>query len=121
MQEILGSSLPVFFGLTVGLMGFCGYMAGQALAATWRPLWLVVPYAILLGLADRFLNFALFKNELLTLSGFLIDTSVILVICLFAFRVTQVAKMVEQYPWLYRRTSPWSYSQEPAEGGAVGE
>ncbi len=28
---------------------------------------------------------------------------------LIACRLAHVAKMVEQYPWLYERATPWSY------------
>ena len=96
-------SWPVLIGVTVLFMGGCAFMAGQALAATWRPLWQVFPYALGLGLADRFLGFALFGGNLLSLPGYGIDTAVLLIIALAAYRLTQARRMVEQYPWLYRR------------------
>ena len=34
---LLGNSLGVYLGLTVGLMGFAAYMTGQATAQTWKP------------------------------------------------------------------------------------
>ncbi len=57
------TSVPVFIGLTVVLFGGCAFMTGQALATTWRPLWQVIPYALMLGAADRFLGFALFGGQ----------------------------------------------------------
>ena len=63
MESITGVSISVFIGLTVIIAGFCAYMTGQALASTWRPIWQLFPYMILLGLADRFLTFALFERS----------------------------------------------------------
>ena len=104
MQEVLGNSLSVFIALTLVVMGFSAFMTGVGLAATWRPMWQAFPYCILLGLTDRFLAWSLFGGELLLLSGYLIDTTVLILICLFAYRATQARKMVTQYPWLYERS-----------------
>jgi hypothetical protein len=109
MSELLGTSLPVFIGVTLILTGGAAYMTGQALGATWRPVWQVVAYALLLGCADRFITFALFDGILVSLSGYVIDTAVIAAIALFAFRVTRVHKMVSQYPWLYEKAGPFAW------------
>ncbi len=101
--SLLGTSIWVFLGMTVMVMGFAAFMTGQALANTWKPLWHPLIYSILLGVVDRFLTFALFEGELLSVSGYLVDTAVLITISLFAFRMTQARKMVSQYPWLYRR------------------
>ncbi len=101
---MIGATFPVFLGVTVVLMGGAGYLTGQALARGWRPVWQVVGYGVLLGFADRFLTFSLFDGALLTPVGFAIDTTVILAFALLGYRITFVAKMVVQYPWLYRRS-----------------
>ena len=116
MQQILGTTIPVFITMTVFVMGFAAYMTGQALANTWRPVWQVVVYCVLLGLADRFLTFALFDGELLSFSGFLFDTAVLVAIGLIAFRLTHVARMVSQYPWLYERVGLWTYRRRAGPG-----
>ena len=103
------SSWPVFLFLTVILMGGAGFLAGQALARNWRPAWQIVPYCALLGFADRFLSYALFDGALLSIPYYLIDTAVILALCALAFRLTLAAKMVAQYPWLYRRAGPFGW------------
>jgi len=105
------TSFPVFVGLTIVLFGGCAFMTGQALAATWRPLWQVVPYALMLGAADRFLGFALFGGDLLSLAGWLLDSAVLVAIGMLAWRLTQVRRMAEQYPWLYVRTGPFTLRQ----------
>lgn len=103
MQALLGNSIGVFIGVTVCLMGFAAFMTGKALAQTWKPAWHAVAYAGLLGLADRFLAYALFGGELLSLPAYLIDSGVLAGIALFAFRLARARKMVAQYPWLYER------------------
>ncbi|ARJ65819.1 hypothetical protein WV31_09180 [Magnetospirillum sp. ME-1] len=102
------TSVPVFIGLTLILFGGCAFMTGQALASTWRPVWQVIPYALLLGAADRFLGFALFGGQLLSLTGWLLDSAVLVAIGLLSWRLTQVRRMADQYPWLYVRTGPFS-------------
>ncbi|HIC82046.1 MAG TPA: hypothetical protein EYP07_13960 [Kiloniellaceae bacterium] len=109
MIPILGTSLPVFIGVTVILVGGAAYLTGQALSAHWRPAWQVVGYSLLLGLADRFVIFSLFGGELLLLSGYVIDTAVIMAIALLSYRLTRARTMVAQYPWLYERAGPFGW------------
>ena len=115
MEEILGTSLPVFIGLTLFVMGFCAYMTGVALAKTWRPVWQALPYCLLLGFADRFLVWSLFGGELLLFSGYLVHTALLLLICLFAYRTAYVRQMLTQYPWLYERSGllNWREKKSP--------
>ncbi len=117
MEEILGSRVPVFIGLTVVIMGAIAFMTGQAVAATWRPVWQAVLYCSLLGLLDRFLTWGLFGGRGLLVSGFIIDTAVLIIIGLIAYRLTYVTKMVTHYPWLYERAGFWRYRKKVAAGG----
>lgn len=114
-----GTTFGVFVGVTLILIGFCAYMTGAALANTWRPAWQSVPYAVLLGFSDRFLIFALFEGELLSLSGYVIDTLLLLGITLVSYRLTQVNKMITQYPWLYERSGPFSFRERPHDNAIV--
>ena len=50
MSRYLGSSIPVFIGVTVVVFGGASWLTGRALAVTWKSLWLALPYGILLGL-----------------------------------------------------------------------
>lgn len=109
MASLLGNPFGVYVGLTVCLMGFAAFMTGQALAVTWKPAWHCVAYALLLGLADRFLAYALFDGQLLSLSAYLIDAVTLLGISLLAWRLGRARKMVSQYPWLYERAGPLSW------------
>ncbi len=109
MEALLGTTPGVSFTVTVVVMGFAAFMTGQAMAGTWKPVRQVVLYCLLLGLGDRFLIFSLFEGELLSLSGYLIDSAVLVAISLFAYRLTQVRKMTSQYPWIYERAGLLSW------------
>ncbi len=106
MEDLLGTTISVFIRLTVGIMGFAAYMTGHGLANTWRPVWQPVVYCGLLGFADRFLTFALFDGDLLSLTGYLIDSAVLIAISLFAVQLKRAKKMVTQYPWIYEPAGP---------------
>lgn len=112
MEELLGTSWAVFVGMTIMVMGFASFMTGQALANTWRPMWQIVPYAMLLGCADRFLTWGLFEGELFLLSGYVVDTLVLMAISALAFRATRARRMVAQYPWLYERAGPLGWREK---------
>ncbi|MSP82101.1 MAG: hypothetical protein EXQ94_03970 [Alphaproteobacteria bacterium] len=104
MESLLGTSIAVFIGVTIILFGGAALMMGRAVGATWRPAWHCVGYGLMLGVADRFLIFALFGGDGLSLTGLAIDTGLIIAIALLARRVTQVNRMIGQYPWMYERT-----------------
>lgn len=109
MEILLGTTLDVWIGITLVLTGGASYMTGQAIARTWRPLWQVVAYSLLLAVASRFFVYALFDGYMLLASGYVIDAAVLMVIGLLAFRINQVQMMVNQYPWLYERAGPFGY------------
>ncbi|MCA8929175.1 MAG: hypothetical protein KDC18_14000 [Alphaproteobacteria bacterium] len=109
MQAVLGTSVPVYIGLVVVLAGGAAFMTGQAIARTWRPLWQVVAYGLLLAIASRFFVYALFDGTMLSATGYLADAVILCGIGLLAFRLNRVAMMVKQYPWLYERAGPFAY------------
>lgn len=109
MIPILGTSASITLGVTIIFMGGCALMMGRALALGWRPVWHAVPYAALLALADRFLIYAMFGGELLSLSGYLLDMDFLLIVAALSYRATLASRMVAQYPWLYRRDGPFGW------------
>ena len=64
-----------------------------------------------LALADRFLIYALFQGTLVSFWGILIHYLVLVAMGLAAWRIARVSKMVGQYPWLYKRTSPFAFAE----------
>lgn len=115
-QTLVGTSFGVFFGITAVLTGFAAFMTGQAVANTWRPYWKVFVYCGLLGAAARFLIYGLYNGALWSLSGYLIGTGLLMLIGILAFRLTRARQMVQQYPWLYRRTGPFTW--QPLQPGS---
>ena len=49
ISELLGAEIPVFIGVMIVLAGGCGFLMGQAIAASWRPYWQVAFYSMLLA------------------------------------------------------------------------
>lgn len=93
-----------FLVLTVVLGGAAGFMSGRAVARQWKSIGLLAFYCALLAFAVKFLHFALFQGELLSIKLLLIDFGVILLIGLLGYRITRVGQMVTQYSWLYQRS-----------------
>jgi len=104
------SPLPILF-VTGLLGGGAAWLAGRAIAKTWRPMWHIVAYMALLGAAVRFVHFALFGADLLTALSYAVDTVFLIAIACLAWRVTRATQMVTQYPWLYERAGPLSWRE----------
>lgn len=115
MIGLLGTTLPVFIGITVVLLGFAAYMTGQAVANTWKPMWHVPIYCVLLGFADRFLTWGLFQGVGMSVSGYVVDTVVLMIIGLFAFQLNRARKMTTQYPWIYERAGLFSWRERRSQ------
>jgi hypothetical protein len=110
-------SLGVFLLLTVLIGGGAAWLAGRALAATWRPWWHTALYMLLLSASVRFLHFALFESKFLSLHYYLVDYAVCLGFGLLGFRLTRVEQMVTRYGWINQRVGllHWrSRDQTPA-------
>jgi len=120
MDEMYGSESLLQTVLITGVIGGgAAWLAGRAIAHTWRPFWHVIGYMALLGAALRFIHFALFDADLLAPVAYAADTAFLLVVGCLAWRVTRTAQMVTQYAWLYERTSPITWrpkAVEPAAG-----
>src|SRR5262249_22592487 len=96
-------SLGVFLLVSVLLGGGAAWLAGRAIAATWRPWWHVALYMVVLGFAVRFLHFALFDGKFLSLHYYLVDYAVCLGLGLLGFRLMRVSQMVSRYSWINER------------------
>lgn len=114
MSLFVEDSPWIFLFMTVILGGGAAFQAGRSLASKWRPLWMAVVYMVPLGVALRFLHFALFEAELLSIHYFLTDTLVLVAGVLLGYRLTRVHQMVSQYPWLYERSGLLSWKGKTA-------
>jgi hypothetical protein len=98
--------------LVTGILGAgASWLSGRAIARAWHPAWQVVIAALLLGAAARFIHFALFTGELLSLISYACDTAIFVIVGMTAWRITLASQMVRQYPWLYARSGPLSWRE----------
>jgi predicted permease len=89
----------VFVLCTLVLGAGAAYITGRAIAETWRPLWQVVVYALLLGLVVRFMHFALFDEVLISARNYAVDCAVLLAAGLIGYALARRQQMAEQYGW----------------------
>jgi hypothetical protein len=97
-------SLGVFILVSVCLGGGAAWLAGRAIAATWRPWWHIALYMLPLALAVRFLHFALFDSTFLSGHYYLVDYAVCLAFAFLGFRLMRVGQMVSRYGWINERS-----------------
>ena len=108
--------------LVTGVLGGgAAFLAGRAIAQTWRPFWNVLLYMAMLGAGVRFVHFALFEATLISPASYLADTLYLILMGALAWRMTRAAQMATQYYWLYVRTGPVTWrDRTPGEEISVG-
>lgn len=119
MQGILYEE-PTFwlFALVTIIMGgWAAWRAGIALAKTWKPAYMLVPYMLILGCAVRFIHFAMFEGTLFTLQYYTVDTVCIFVFSVLGWRHQRAESMARQYAFAFEKTSPFSWSRSVQVGG----
>jgi hypothetical protein len=99
----------VFFLVTVFLGGGASWLAGRAIAQTWRPWWQVVVYALILGGAVRFLHYSLFDGTLLSLHFYATDATICILAGAGGFWIARRAQMIDQYPWINEAAGRWRW------------
>ena len=108
MRQLLGGDTGPFLAMTM-LLGLAALLTGRAMAETWRPAWQVMPAALALAAADRFLLFALFEAKISSLGGFAAASVLLLVAIAAGYYGARARKMVRQYPWLYEPNGPFGW------------
>lgn len=106
-----GEGWFAIFFVTGILGGLAAWATGRAIAETWRPYYQLVAYMTLLGAAVRFIHFALFEAELLSLPSYLADMLYLLAVGSLAYRMTLAHRMVSQYRWLYERVGLFGWRE----------
>lgn len=110
--------LWIFVLLTVLLGGAAAWATGRAIATTWRPVWQVPVYGLLLTLAVRFLHFALFEEPLLAPGNAIVSGVVLLTAAALGYRLARAGAMITQYGWLYEQAGALGW--KPRGRGEVG-
>jgi hypothetical protein len=98
-EEYIG----LFLLVTVFMGAGAAWLAGRAIASTWRPWWHVACYMLILGAAVRFIHFALFEGTLLSPQYYAVDTVVCLIFGFLGYRATRAGQMTTQYSWINTR------------------
>lgn len=91
----------VFALVTLAIGGAAALATGRAIATTWRPLWQVAAYTVLLAAVVRFLQYALFQQPLLSLPNYVADSLVLFGLAMIGHRSARVRQMTGQYPWAF--------------------
>jgi hypothetical protein len=92
-----------FLLLTV-IGGAAAIASGRALAKTWGPAWALVPAMIVLSFAVRFLHFALYQEELLSIRFYLVTLVILLAAGFGGYRSMRANQMATQYSWAFRKS-----------------
>jgi hypothetical protein len=100
--------------VTLVLGGGCALLAGRAIALTWRGIGIAAIAMVPLGLAVRFVHFALFNEILLQPRTYIIETAILIAVSCLSFQRTRAQQMVRQYYWLYEPNGPlgWRLRQD---------
>ncbi len=99
-------SIWLFLLVTCIMGGWGAWMTGRAMASSWQRYPVLVGYLVILGLAVRYIHFALFDGTLLSLHYYLVDLVVVQIIGAIGYRFTRVAQMTDKYRWLYLPNGP---------------
>ena len=91
-----------FLLVTVILGGGAAFIAGRAVAQTWRPWRQGVLYMLILAAAVRFIHFALFDGAITSLPAYLLDAAVVTAFFAAGFRTMRARQMARQYGFLRR-------------------
>jgi hypothetical protein len=107
MGEILWSDSPyglfTFILITLILGGLGAWATGRAMAQTWRPIPMLLPYMVFLTAGVRFLHYALYGEPLLSLTQFISAFAWLLIVAILGYRYKRAAQMATQYSWAYER------------------
>ena len=108
--------LDIFSGVAAGgeyvfmlLCMLAAWQIGKTVASDWKELSTMVIYTLFLGAGARFLHFALYQAQFLSLGRYIADTLVLLAVAYIGYRFTRTNMMTSQYHWLYEKASPISW------------
>lgn len=116
MQGILyeEQSVWLFLLVTVIMGGWAAWRAGKAIAGSWKPSWSLIPYMMILGLAVRFIHFALFEGTLLSPRYYVVDTLVITLCAWLGWRNERANAMARQYAFAFEKAGPFTWRRKAA-------
>lgn len=102
-----------FIRFLVVLIGFwTAWRAGKAVAEGWETYPMVVVYSALLAFVMQFLHHALFDGPMLSAFYYIIDFVLLLIVATAGYRMRRTNQMVNNYYWLYERSSSFSWKKK---------
>ena len=110
------NGLWVYVLCTLVIGGAAAFASGRAVASGWGKARMAVVYAAGLGLAVRYIQYALFEQPLLLLPAYLIDTAILTAVTFFGYQLYRTGQMVRQYPWMFEKTSPLTWRRKASSG-----
>jgi hypothetical protein len=107
MADLLWSDtdygLFTFVLITLVLGGAGAWATGRAMARTWMPMPMLLPYTLFLTAGVRFLHYALYGEPLLSPTLFVSTYVWLMLVGAFGYRAMRAAQMATQYSWAYER------------------
>jgi hypothetical protein len=100
------NGLWVFLLVSIVMGCSTAYVSGKAIAETWRPAWHAIVYALIVGLAVRFIHFALFEEVLLSLRNYIVDCAALIATTVVGYQWTRKRQMEQQYGVLRGTAAP---------------
>jgi uncharacterized membrane protein YeaQ/YmgE (transglycosylase-associated protein family) len=104
----------LFVFVLLGVLGAAAAAsAGRALAKTWSPAWLLIPYMAVLSAAVHFLHFALFQEDLIyggpndlfgPLRYYLVTLIILMIVGWLSYKSMRATQMATQYSWSYEKS-----------------
>lgn len=107
------NGLGHFILLTV-LGAAAALASGRAIASTWRPFTILPLYMLVLAAVLRFLHYALFQEDILSVPGFVVAFVITLAGAGYGYRAERSRQMSTQYSWLYAQAGPLGWSARPS-------
>jgi len=98
------SGFFVFLLLTVVIGGAAAMASGRALAKTWSPSWLLFPSMAVLSAAVRFLHFALYQEDLLSIQFYIVTLIITIAASFAGYRSMRATQMATQYSWAFEKS-----------------
>ncbi len=95
-----------FLLLTVVLGGAGAVASGRAIAGQWKSVLILPAYMVVLSGAIRFLHYALFEEDILSVPGYVVALVITLLATAYGYRSRRAEQMATQYSWLYKRAGP---------------
>ncbi|WP_131115394.1 DUF6867 family protein [Lichenihabitans psoromatis] len=108
------NGLLQFLFVTILLGGAGAIASGRAIAAGWKAFTIVPFYMVVLAAVVRFLHYALFGADLLSVPAYVLALVILLLAAGYGYRSKRVSQMTTQYSWIYAKSGPLGWTQKGA-------